>query len=64
MIISIGMSAVAVAFALLVVVTLAAGIRTIPQGFVHTVERLGRYNRSLQAGLGPIIPMSSASAGG
>jgi len=56
MTISIGVSTVALAFAVLVVVTLAAGIRTIPQGFVHTVERFGRYNRSLEAGLGLIVP--------
>lgn len=56
MTISIGLSAVAIAFALLVVVTLAIGIRTIPQGHVHTVERFGRYNRSLESGLGLIIP--------
>ena len=56
MTISIGVSTVAVAFALLVVVTLAIGIRTIPQGYVHTVERFGRYHRSLEAGLGLIIP--------
>ncbi|GJE56484.1 MULTISPECIES: SPFH domain-containing protein [Methylobacterium] len=56
MTISIGLSAVAIVFALLVVVTLAIGIRTIPQGHVHTVERFGRYNRSLESGLGLIIP--------
>ena len=56
MTISIGVSTVAIAFALLVVVTLAIGIRTIPQGHVHTVERFGRYHRSLEAGLGLIIP--------
>ncbi|WP_342150534.1 SPFH domain-containing protein [Methylorubrum sp. SB2] len=56
MTISLGLSAFAVVLALLVVVTLAIGIRTIPQGHVHTVERFGRYDRSLESGLGLIIP--------
>ncbi|GJE74023.1 MULTISPECIES: SPFH domain-containing protein [Methylorubrum] len=56
MTISLGLSAFAVVLALLVVVTLAIGIRTIPQGHVHTVERFGRYDRSLGSGLGLIIP--------
>ncbi|KQT58632.1 hypothetical protein ASG52_21090 [Methylobacterium sp. Leaf456] len=56
MTLSLGLSAFAVVLALLVVVTLAIGIRTIPQGHVHTVERFGRYDRSLESGLGLIIP--------
>jgi regulator of protease activity HflC (stomatin/prohibitin superfamily) len=56
MTLSLGLSAFAVVLALLVVVTLAIGIRTIPQGHVHTVERFGRYDRSLGSGLGLIIP--------
>ncbi|SFL40606.1 SPFH domain-containing protein [Methylorubrum salsuginis] len=56
MTLSLGLSAFAVVLALLVVVTLAIGIRTIPQGHVHTVERFGRYDRSLSSGLGLIIP--------
>ena len=38
------------------IVTIAAGVRTIPQGYVYTVERFGRYRRSLSSGLGLIIP--------
>ena len=45
-----------VVLAVLVVITLAAGVRTIPQGYVYTVERFGRYSRSLQAGLGLLLP--------
>jgi regulator of protease activity HflC (stomatin/prohibitin superfamily) len=53
---SVGVSAVAIAFALLIIVTLAIGVRTIPQGYVHTVERFGKYDRSLDAGLRLIVP--------
>ena len=40
----------------LVVLTLFAGIKTIPQGFNYTVERFGRYTRTLQPGLALIVP--------
>ncbi|WP_338662029.1 SPFH domain-containing protein [Pararoseomonas sp. SCSIO 73927] len=41
---------------ILVVVTAAMGIRTVPQGEVWTVERFGRFTRLLQPGLNFIIP--------
>ncbi|MCW6511071.1 SPFH domain-containing protein [Lichenifustis flavocetrariae] len=53
---SVGFSIFALVLALLVIVTIAAGVRTIPQGYVYTVERFGRYSRSLSAGLGLITP--------
>ncbi|WP_019906301.1 SPFH domain-containing protein [Methylobacterium sp. 77] len=53
---SIGLSVVAVAIVVLVVVTLAIGINIIPQGHVYTVERFGRYSRTLESGLGLIAP--------
>ncbi|GJE15755.1 SPFH domain-containing protein [Methylobacterium marchantiae] len=53
---SIGLSVVAVALVVLVVVTLAIGINIIPQGYVYTVERFGRYSRTLESGLGLIAP--------
>ncbi|MBO1022961.1 SPFH/Band 7/PHB domain protein [Methylobacterium sp. SD274] len=53
---SIGLSVVAVALVVLVVVTLAIGINVIPQGHVYTVERFGRYSRTLESGLGLIAP--------
>jgi len=40
----------------LAIVTVAAGVRTIPQGYVYTVERFGRYSHSLTSGLGLIVP--------
>ena len=38
------------------IVTLAAGINIVPQGYVFTVERFGRYARTLESGLGLITP--------
>ena len=51
-----GFSAFAIVFALFVIVTLMAGIRQVPQGYAYTVERFGKYTRTLQAGLGVIVP--------
>jgi regulator of protease activity HflC (stomatin/prohibitin superfamily) len=39
-----------------VIVTLLLGVRQVPQGQNYTVERFGRYNRTLGPGLGLIIP--------
>lgn len=48
--------AVVVALAILVVVTLAKGVRTVPQGYKHIVQRLGKYHVTLNPGLNFIIP--------
>jgi regulator of protease activity HflC (stomatin/prohibitin superfamily) len=40
----------------LMVTTIALGVRTIPQGYNYTVERFGKYTRSLEPGLGLIVP--------
>ncbi|HEV7255036.1 MAG TPA: SPFH domain-containing protein [Mesorhizobium sp.] len=40
----------------LVLLVLFAGIKTVPQGFNHTVERFGRYTRTLSPGLNLIVP--------
>ena len=53
---SIGLSTFAIVAAILVIVTLAAGINIVPQGYVFTVERFGRYARTLESGLGLITP--------
>ncbi|RWX79065.1 SPFH/Band 7/PHB domain protein [Neorhizobium lilium] len=44
---------VAVALAILI---LFAGIKTVPQGYRYTVERFGRYTRTLDPGLNLITP--------
>jgi regulator of protease activity HflC (stomatin/prohibitin superfamily) len=43
-------------FAALVVILLFAAIKTVPQGYAYTVERFGRYTRTLDPGLNLIIP--------
>ncbi len=41
---------------ILVLLLIFAGIKTVPQGFNFTVERFGRYTRTLSPGLNLIIP--------
>ena len=45
-----------VAFVFVIVLTIAMGVRTVPQGYAYTVERFGRYSRTLGPGLGLIVP--------
>src|ERR1051325_4298430 len=45
-----------IALVILVIVTVAMGVRTIPQGYAYTVERFGRYSRTLGPGLALIVP--------
>lgn len=42
--------------AVLAVVFISAGIKVVPQGQQWTIERFGRYTRTLEPGLGLIIP--------
>ena len=42
--------------ALVVLITLARAIRIVPQARAGIVERLGRYNRTLDAGLALVVP--------
>ena len=41
---------------LLVFVVLFAGVKTVPQGYNYTIERFGRYTRTLAPGLNLIVP--------
>ncbi len=41
----------------LVLILLFKGIRTVPQGYNHTVERFGRYTKTLTPGLNIINPI-------
>jgi regulator of protease activity HflC (stomatin/prohibitin superfamily) len=45
-----------VLLALIVLATIAAGVKTVPQGYQWTVERFGRYRITLRPGLNLIIP--------
>jgi regulator of protease activity HflC (stomatin/prohibitin superfamily) len=48
--------AFAVIVAIVALMTIYAGIKTVPQGEEWTVERFGRYTRTLDAGLRVIVP--------
>jgi len=50
-----GMVVVAV-FVILVIITISLGVRIVPQGTKHVVQRLGKYHRTLGPGLNIIIP--------
>jgi regulator of protease activity HflC (stomatin/prohibitin superfamily) len=50
-----GLIVVAV-FVVLVIVTIALGVRIVPQGSKHVVQRLGKYHKTLGPGLNVIIP--------
>jgi regulator of protease activity HflC (stomatin/prohibitin superfamily) len=41
----------------LAIVVVASGVKTVPQGFTWTVERFGRYTRTLMPGLNLIVPI-------
>jgi regulator of protease activity HflC (stomatin/prohibitin superfamily) len=41
---------------LLVLVVLFAGVKTVPQGYNYTIERFGKYTRTLAPGLSLIVP--------
>ncbi|MCF3638464.1 SPFH/Band 7/PHB domain protein [Rhizobium sp. TRM95111] len=51
-----GLDVVVIALVVLVILLIFAGIKTIPQGYKYTVERFGRYTRTLEPGLNLIIP--------
>lgn len=51
-----GFDIVVVSIVVLVILVFIAGVKTIPQGFAYTVERFGRYTRTLNPGLNLIVP--------
>ncbi len=53
---SFGFEIFVIAFVLLALVLVFMGVRSIPQGMNYTVERFGRYTRTLTPGLHIIIP--------
>jgi regulator of protease activity HflC (stomatin/prohibitin superfamily) len=40
----------------LAILTVFLGVKTVPQGYNWTVERFGRYTRTLRPGLNLVIP--------
>jgi regulator of protease activity HflC (stomatin/prohibitin superfamily) len=53
----IGSSIFVIVLLVLVIVILSQGVRTVAQGYNYTVERFGRYTRTLKPGLAIIIPL-------
>lgn len=51
-----GFSIFAAAIVIFVLVTLLMGVRQVPQGYAYTVERFGKYYKTLYPGLGVIMP--------
>src|SRR6201990_3328229 len=51
-----GFDIFAIALVLLVIFTLLSGIKTVPQGYDWTIERFGKYTRTLAPGLNLIVP--------
>jgi regulator of protease activity HflC (stomatin/prohibitin superfamily) len=47
---------IAIAIAVFVLVTIFKGVRQVPQGYKWVIQRLGKYERSLNPGLNFIIP--------
>ncbi len=52
-----GFSIFVIEFFVLAVVLVLMGVKTIPQGMEFTVERFGRYTRTLRPGLHLIVPL-------
>ncbi len=51
-----GFSIFAIVILALAVITVGMGVKSIPQGYEWTVERFGRYRKTLRPGLNLIIP--------
>lgn len=51
-----GASIALIALGVLALLVLFAGAKTVPQGFNYTIERFGRYIRTLKPGLNIIVP--------
>ena len=51
-----GLNISVIVIVVVIVMAIGLGVRTVPQGYNYTVERFGRYSRTLGAGLGLIWP--------
>ena len=51
-----GFGVFAGAFVFFIFLTLMMGVRQVPQGYAYTVERFGKYYKTLTPGLGVIVP--------
>ena len=51
-----GFDIFAIVLVFLVILTLFAGVKTVTQGYNWTIERFGKYTRTLHPGLNIIVP--------
>ncbi|MBJ3786652.1 SPFH domain-containing protein [Devosia sediminis] len=51
-----GLSIVLIGLGILAILVLFAGAKTVPQGYNYTIERFGKYTRTLKPGLNLIVP--------
>ena len=51
-----GVSVFAIVVVAFIVITVLMGVRQVPQGYNYTVERFGKYNKTLTPGLGLVFP--------
>ena len=51
-----GLGLFTIAVLIFILLTLLMGVRQVPQGFAYTVERFGKYYKTLDAGLAVIMP--------
>ncbi len=45
-----------IALVVLIIFLIFSGVKTVPQGFEYTIERFGKYRRTLKPGLSLIVP--------
>ena len=57
-----GFDVFAIVLVALAILTLFAGVKTVSQGYNWTVERFGKYTRTLQPGLTVIVPAFSITS--
>ncbi len=55
-----GLSIVIIVLVVLFIIGVLSAVKTVPQGFNYTVERFGRYTKTLKPGLNIIIPLFDA----
>lgn len=51
-----GLSITLIGIGILLILVLFAGAKTVPQGYNFTIERFGKYTRTLKPGLNLIVP--------
>ena len=56
-----GVIVATIVFLVLVVVVLFSTVKTVPQGYNWTIERFGRYTRTLMPGLNLVLPLDRKS---